>query len=96
MQILLALIFGAAYGSAMHYAQPGRELRGAALAPMFGAAAGGLTWLVLTWAGVGTQSPWLWLASAAVPAALVPLTLLTLTRIRTEHDAAERARLHIA
>ena len=36
MDILLALIFGAAYGGVLHFLMPGRTSRGAALAPMIG------------------------------------------------------------
>lgn len=96
MQILLALIFGAAYGSAMHFVQPGRSLRGAALGPMVGSLTGGATWLVLTWLGFGISSPWLWIAAVAVPLVVVPLVHIVLTRTRTAHDAAERQRLRIA
>ena len=39
MDILLALIFGAAYGGVLHFLMPGRTSRGAALAPMIGAVA---------------------------------------------------------
>lgn len=96
MQILLALIFGAAYGAAMHYLLAGRDLRGAALAPIVGAVLGGLTWLVLTWAGLTIETPWVWLASAAVPALVVPFLLIGLRRQREAHDRRERARLGIA
>jgi uncharacterized membrane protein YeaQ/YmgE (transglycosylase-associated protein family) len=95
MEILLALIYGAAVGTAAHFAVRGRELRGVALAPLTGAVVSGAAWLALTWAGVTTAEPWLWLASlVAAPAVVVPL-LLVLARIRSAHDARERLRLHI-
>ncbi|MFV0373824.1 hypothetical protein [Microbacterium sp.] len=95
MQILLAVIFGAAYGALLHYLMPARELRGAALAPMAGAVAAGLTWLVMTWLGAVITDPWIWLASIAVPAAVVPVVLTVLTRTRTARDARQRVRLGI-
>lgn len=95
MEILLALIYGAAVGTAAHFALRGRELRGVALAPMVGALIGGVVWLALTWAGASTAEPWLWLATlVAAPVVVVPL-LVVLSRIRSAHDARERQRLHI-
>lgn len=96
MEILLALIFGAAVGGALHFLMPGRDARGTALAPMLGAVVGGGVWLAFTWAGVTTESPWIWIVSIAAPAVVVPVTLLVLTRIRAARDARERLRLKIA
>ena len=96
MDILLAFIFGAAYGSVLHYLMPGRASRGNALAPVLGALLGGVTWLAFTWAGVTTQSPWIWIVSIIVPAVVVPLALIAVTRSRAVHDARERLRLKIS
>jgi len=96
MQIVIALVFGAAVGGLLHFLQPGRTFRGVALAPVLGAFTGGLAWLILTWAGATTLEPWLWLVSFAAPIVVVPLVLLVLTRVRTAHDARERIRLGIA
>lgn len=96
MQILLALIFGASYGALLHYTMADRPSRGAALAPMAGAVLGGLTWLVLTWLGLAIDAPWIWLISAAVPAAVLPVALVVLRRMRAAHDQRERERLRIA
>lgn len=96
MQILLALIFGAAYGAVLHYTMAGRPSRGVALAPIVGAVLGGAAWLVLTWLGVTIESPWIWLVSVAVPAVVVPVMLVVLRRTRDAHDRRERERLRIA
>lgn len=96
MEILLALIFGAAVGAVLHYLMAGRGARGAALAPILGALTGGLTWLAFTWAGVTIASPWIWIVSIVTPLAVVPLTLIALTRTRASHDARERVRLKIS
>lgn len=92
MQILLGLIIGAVVGLAVHFALPHRDLRGTALAPFVGAAAAGVSWTVLTWAGVGADSFVPWLVAIIAPTvttfALVPL----LTRARLHSDATERAR----
>ena len=96
MQIVIALVFGAAAGGLLHFLMPGRASRGAALAPVLGTLVGGAVWMILTWAGLTTLSPWLWLASFAAPLVVVPLTLLTLTRARDAHDERERVRLGIA
>lgn len=96
MEILLGIIFGATIGGVLHFLQPGRESRGTALAPVVGAVVGALTWLVLTWAGVGTDNPWIWVLSIVLPALVVPVLLAVLTRSRAAHDAEERLRLKIA
>lgn len=96
MEILLALIFGAAVGAALHFVQPARDTRGTALAPILGALVGGLTWLAFTWAGAVTTSPWIWLASAAAPAVVLPVVLWALTASRLRHDETERARLRLS
>jgi uncharacterized membrane protein YeaQ/YmgE (transglycosylase-associated protein family) len=96
MQIIIALVFGAGAGGLLHYLQAGRSARGVALAPVVGAFVGALVWLVLTWLGVTTLSPWLWLASFAAPLIVVPVLLTVLTRTRASHDARERVRLGIA
>lgn len=95
MQILLAFIVGAVVGAALHFVVPGRSTRGVALGPIVGAAAAGLVWMILTWAGVGLDSPWLWLSAFVAPAVVTYPVLLLLTRARTGHDARERARLKI-
>jgi uncharacterized membrane protein YeaQ/YmgE (transglycosylase-associated protein family) len=95
VQILLAFIVGAVIGAALHFVVPGRSTRGVALGPIVGAAAAGLVWMILTWAGVGLDSPWLWLSAFVAPAVVTYPVLLLLTRARTGHDARERARLKI-
>lgn len=96
MDILLAFIFGGAYGGVLHYLMPGRTSRGTVLAPVLGALLGGLTWMALTWLGMTTLTPWLWILSLAVPAIAVPSVLAVLTRTRATHDARERLRLKIS
>lgn len=96
MEILLGLLFGATLGAVLHVLMPGRESRGAALAPVVGAAAGGTIWLILTWAGLGPDNAWIWIASIVLPAVVVPALLTSLTRARANHDAQERLRLKIA
>jgi len=95
MQILLALIIGAVVGVAVHFLAGGRSTRGAALAPFLGAGLAGLVWLILTWAGVGIDSVWLWLSPLIVSWLAWPVVAL-LARRRREHDQRERARLRIA
>lgn len=96
MQIVIALVVGAAAGGLFHYLQQGRELRGVALDPILGTLVGGGVWLALTWLGVTTLSPWLWLVSFAAPFVVVPVTNVVLTRVRRAHDAKEQLRLGIA
>lgn len=95
MEIILALVFGAAVGAAIHFALPHRALRGRALAPVLGTVVAGLAWLALTWAGIGTESPWPWLSAIVLPAAVTAVAVTALTRARLAHDARERARLGI-
>lgn len=95
MQILLAFIVGAVIGLALHFATRERAARGVALGPMLGAFSAGLAWTILTWLGVGIDTPWPWLAALVVPAIVVYPTLVVLSRVRVRHDAAERVRLKI-
>ena len=95
MLIVLALIWGAAVGAALHFGLPRRELRGAAVAPMLGALVGGAVWLLFTWLGL-EQTGWIWLASLAAPVVVTAPALVALDRVRVAHDARERARLGIA
>ena len=95
MQILLALIVGAAIGAAIHFLVSERGTRGVALAPVVGAFAAGLVWMILTWAGLGLDSPWLWLSAFIAPIVVTFPVLVILARTRTTHDARERARLKI-
>lgn len=95
MQILIAVIFGAAYGALLHFSLAGRELRGVVLAPVVGAVSAAVAWLALTWSGASIGDPWIWLVSAAVPIVVLPLVLTLLTRVRSAHDTRERARLGI-
>lgn len=95
MLILLALIFGAVYGAALHFAMRGRDGRGVALAPLLGTVAAGVVYGVLTWAGLA-DTVWIWLATIAVTVLVVPTILLVVARRRAAHDASERARLRLA
>lgn len=95
MQVLLALIFGAAVGAAWHFALAHRALRGVALGPIIGALLGGATWVALTWLGQTTESVWLWLAAIVVPTAVTPVLLAVISRVRLSSDARERVRLGI-
>jgi len=95
VQILLALIVGAAIGTAAHFLSSGRATRGTALGPVLGAVVAGAAWMILTWSGLGLDSVWLWLSAFLVPAVVVYPVLSLLARSRTTHDARERARLKI-
>jgi hypothetical protein len=95
VQILLALIAGAAIGAGVHFLVSERATRGVALAPVIGAAAAGLAWAALTWLGLGIDSPWLWLSAILVPLAVTWPTVVVLARTRVAHDARERSRLKI-
>jgi uncharacterized membrane protein YeaQ/YmgE (transglycosylase-associated protein family) len=95
VQILLAFIIGAAIGAAAHFMVPGRNTRGVVLGPVIGAFASGLVWMILTWAGVGLDSVWLWLSAFVAPIVLTYPALVVLARTRTAHDARERTRLKI-
>jgi uncharacterized membrane protein YeaQ/YmgE (transglycosylase-associated protein family) len=95
VQILLGFLIGAAIGAAAHFLVRGRSTRGVALGPVLGAASAGLAWMILTWVGIGLDSPWLWLSAFVVPIVVTYPVLVLLTRTRTEHDARERARLKI-
>ena len=95
MQILLALVVGAAIGLALEFLIPHRALRGAAIAPLIGAASAALVWMILTWAGVGLENPLLWLSAFVAPVVVTWPALVLLSRRRITHDQEERARLKI-
>ncbi|BDV30990.1 hypothetical protein [Microbacterium terricola] len=94
MEIVFALMVGAVWGLGAHFLAPGRDTRGVAVGPFTGALIGGVTWLILTWAGVGTDSGWLWLISMLTPLLAFP-ALAALTVARRAHDQRERTRLRI-
>ncbi|KAA9086691.1 hypothetical protein [Microbacterium radiodurans] len=96
MQIILALIFGAAIGLAAEFAVPGRESRGTALAPALGTVVAAATWLIATWAGLTVAGPLIWIVTVAVPVVVVAPVLMVLRRVRAAHDASERRRLRIS
>lgn len=95
MQILLGILLGAVVGVAVHFAMPHRLTRGAALAPVAGAAASAAVWTILTWIGLGADSPLVWLAALAVPVLVTVPLVAVLGSARTHRDAAERARLRL-
>lgn len=95
MQIVLAIIIGAAIGLAAEFALPGREARGAAVAPVLGAVIGGVAWTALTWAGLAFDNPIIWTVAIVAPAVVVFAALTLMTRARARTDAAERRRLRI-
>jgi hypothetical protein len=95
MQILIALIVGAALGVGVHFQLGHRGTRGVALAPVVGALSAGVVWTILTWSGVGIDSPWLWLSMLVAPLVVTYPVVLLLSRARVSHDAAERVRLKI-
>lgn len=95
MQIVLGILIAAAAGVALHYVLPGRDARGIVVVPILAAAVGAVVWTALTWAGVGIDNPWIWLAALAVPAIVTVPLILALTAARRRADAAERARLRI-
>jgi len=96
MEIVLALIYGAAVGALAHFTLAGRDTRGSVLGPMAGAVAGAGIWALLTWLGVTTASAWLWIAAIVAPTVVVYVLLPVVANLRKTHDARERARLGIA
>lgn len=95
MQIVLGLIIGAVVGLIAHVALPHRDLRGDVLTPLAGAAAAGVSWTVLTWAGFGDASPLPWIVAVLAPAVTTVVLVTVLSRIRLRGDAELRARAGI-
>ncbi|MBN6190272.1 MULTISPECIES: hypothetical protein [Microbacterium] len=95
MYILLALIAACALGIAVHYVVGGRELRGVALAPAVATATAALLYTVLQWAGVGEDSPWLWLASILGSVVVSAAVAVGVTALRRRSDAETKAALGI-
>lgn len=94
-QIVLGILVAAVVGVVAHVVLPGRGERGVALAPLVAAAVGALAWTALTWAGLGIDSVWMWLAAVLAPAVVTVPFVLALAAVRRRSDAAERARLRI-
>jgi len=95
VQILIAFIVGAAVGLGIHFQLHQRLTRGVVLAPMIGAVSAGLAWAILTWAGVGIDTPWPWLAALIVPIVVTYPAIVAISRVRVAHDAREKTRLGI-
>ena len=95
MQILLAFIIGAVIGVGIHFQLHQRLTRGVVLAPMIGAVSAGLAWTILTWLGIGVDTPWPWLAALVVPIVVTYPAILLVSRVRVAHDARTRERLGI-
>ena len=95
MQILLAFIIGAVIGVGIHFQLHQRLTRGVVLAPMIGAVSAGLAWTILTWLGIGVDTPWPWLAALVVPIVVTYPAILLVSRVRVAHDARARERLGI-
>ena len=95
MQILIAFIVGAVIGIGIHFQLHQRLTRGVVLAPMIGAVSAGLAWSILTWLGVGIDTPWPWLAALVVPIVVTYPAIIAVSRARVQHDVREKARLGI-
>jgi hypothetical protein len=54
-----------------------------------------LAWTILTWSGVGIDTPWPWLAALVVPIVVTYPAVILLSRARGAHDAREKERLGI-
>ncbi|MFG6476341.1 hypothetical protein ACFXP7_08100 [Microbacterium sp. P06] len=93
MQIALALLTAAVVGIGVHFALPHRQNRGVMVAPAIAAAVGTIVWAALTWAGVGIDNPWIWLAAIVVPLVIAVPAVLALSRARVRGDQRERERL---
>jgi uncharacterized membrane protein YeaQ/YmgE (transglycosylase-associated protein family) len=96
VQILIAFVVGAVIGLAIHFQLGERPTRGIVVGPVVGALSAGIAWTLLTWAGVGIDTPWPWLSALIVPVAVTYPVLILLTRSRVAHDERERARLKIS
>lgn len=96
MQILIAFIVGAVVGIGVHYQLHQRLTRGVVLAPMVGAVSAGAAWTILTWMGVGIDTPWPWLAALIVPLVVTYPVVIVVSRVRVAHDMREKARLGIS
>lgn len=91
MYILLALVAACALGIGVHFAIPGRELRGAALTPGIATAASALIYTGMQWLGVGQDNGWLWLAAIVGAVLVAALTTIAIVASRRRADAASRA-----
>lgn len=96
MLVVLALVFGAIAGTAVHFALPCRPMRGIAVGPILGTVVGTGTWTGLTWAGIGPDNGWIWVATVLAPLAVTAAVLVLLSRARAAGDDRTRRDLGIA
>lgn len=93
MVILVAMVLGAAIGLVARYLLPGREWVGLFLNPTAAAAAAGIVWTILSLAGLGIDSGWLWIGSLLAATLVAVAIPRVLPERRRRADAAELARL---
>ncbi len=65
------------------------------IAFILGAVSAGAAWAILTWLGVGIDTPWPWLAALVVPIVVTYPAIIAVSRARVQHDVREKARLGI-
>lgn len=93
MELLFVAIGGALLGLLARYTTPLRLTNGVVLTPAVGAAAAGVVWVILTWAGLPWDGGVIWWVTLAVAAAAVYAFALFVGRSREQHDHERLAEL---
>lgn len=93
MELLFVALGGALLGLLARYTTPRRLTTGVALVPAIGAAAAGVVWVALTWAGLPWDGGVIWWLTFAAAAGTVYASALLVGRSRERHDQARLADL---
>lgn len=94
MELLFAIVIGAALGLGARYALRGRRTHGVLVLPAIAAAVTAIVWVALVWAGLRFDGGWIWTISLVAGALAAIVAGVVIPRVRTSADAAflERAR----
>ena len=94
MEIVYAVVVGAAAALVLRYLLPGRETYGSVLLPAIGGAVTAAVWAGMSWLGFDFAGNWGWLWLASVGGAIV-VTLIVGLLVSTRRQASDARRLHV-
>lgn len=86
MEILFAIVIGAAIGLVIRLIVPRRHEHGLMLLPMIAAAVTAVVWAALVWAGFTFDGGWIWWISLVLGGAASLATAIVLPTLRRNAD----------
>lgn len=90
MFIVFAILAGAVAGTIIHLTVGHRNVRGLLLSGAIGTVVAAVIYAALTWAGLGQDSIWMWVASIGGSVVLTLLATVIVTSTRVAADARAR------